>query len=136
MARGERGIETTAWTTYVQVKRRHGEPGNNDLDLPQTILEPDERVLDVIVGTTGRDDEPELIATDRRVILAQRPAFRTWKVLREAPGSEVVGASCTPTFLSGRVSVHLRDGSRLDLKNRHEARGERFVATIRGLIGG
>lgn len=135
MAPGDAGIESTAWTSYHQVRKQSGERANNDLDLPQAILDPSERVLDVVVADTSSDDDPELIATDRRVILAQRPAFRRWRVVREAPGSEVVGASYTKTFLAGRLSVHLRDGSSIDLRSRHPEKAERFVATIQGLLG-
>lgn len=128
--------ETTAWTSYVAAKRRAAEDKSaNDLDLPETILDPDERVLDVTIGDTSREDDPVLIATDRRVILAERPAFRAWRVVKQAAGSEVVDATYATTMLAGRISVHLRDGSRIDLRSRVPAHGERFVATVRGLLG-
>lgn len=129
-------LESTAWQTYMQVKQQTGERVSSpDVDLPATILEPEERVLDLIVGDTSSEDEPMLLATDRRVLLARRPSFRRWRILREAPGAEVVDASWTQTLLAGRLSVHLRDGSHIDLRVRNPERAERFIASVRGLLG-
>lgn len=122
------GPEDTAWMSYLTVKERNGEQtSGNDFDLPDQLLDPDERAIDMIIGDTSSEDDPILIATDRRVLLARRPASRRWKILKEAPGADVVDASYTKTFLAGRLRVHLR--------KRPGPLPEQFVATVRSLLG-
>lgn len=129
-------LETRAWTTYVAAMKRGGEPmSNNDFSLPQDVLVPDERVVDATFGTTSSEDDPVLIATDRRVLLARKRAFGRWHVVKESPGSQVVGAQWRSTLLAGRLSVELRDGRTIDLRTRDEGRAQRMVASIRGMLG-
>lgn len=128
--------QTTSSITYIEAVRRAAEnKSTNDIDLPQTILADDERVLDVTIGDTHADDDPVLIATDRRVVLAERPSFRHWRIRQEAPGAEIVDASYTRTLLAGRLSIHLRDGSSIDLRSRTPEHAQRFIATIHAQLG-
>lgn len=136
MACSGTGPDSTARTTYFEVKERNGEQTlGNDSDLPDQLLDPDARVIDMIIGDTSSEDDPILIATDRRVLLARRPASRRWKILEEAPGADVVDASDTKTFLAGRLRVRLRDGSSIEVRKRPGPLPEQFVATVHALLG-
>lgn len=127
---------THAEQTFFAVMRRNDEPMSSmAADLPERILDPEETVIDVKVGDIKSDENPLLIATDRRMILTTRRAFRSWKVLKEAPAAQVVGIEYTPALLSGKLRVTLRGGSGIELRTRTKAQAQRFVTTIRGLLG-
>ncbi|MFE5776335.1 PH domain-containing protein [Brachybacterium sp. NPDC056505] len=128
---------TRAEQTFFAVMQRNDEPRDVwDLNLPEKILAPDETVIDVKVGDTTSDTNPLLIATDRRVLLAKEGAIRSWRVLKQAPAAEVVGVDYKPALLSGKLRVHLRDGSAITLTTATKGHAERFVATMRGLLEG
>ncbi|PWH06044.1 hypothetical protein DEO23_09510 [Brachybacterium endophyticum] len=128
---------TPAERTYFAVMSRNDEPRDIwDLNLPEKILDPQERVIDVKVGDTKSDTNPLLIATDRRVLLVKERVVRSWTVLQEAPASEVSGVDYTPTLLSGKLRVHLRDGSSITLRTRTKNQAGRFVERVRRLLAG
>ncbi|WP_165831793.1 PH domain-containing protein [Brachybacterium endophyticum] len=127
---------THAEKTFFAILRRHDEPRNAlAIDLPERVLAPDETVLDVKVGDIQNDTTPLLLATDRRVVLTRRRAFGSWKILEGAPAAEVVNVDYTPTLLSGKLRVHLRGGSQIVLKTRTKDHAERFLRTMRELLG-
>lgn len=69
------GVEIdTAYTTYHAAMGRPGRQRApiSDIDLPEKLLAPDERVHDVCIGSERRGYFPVLIATDRRILLAGR----------------------------------------------------------------
>jgi hypothetical protein len=127
---------THAEQTFFASLNRNDEPKNAlTIDLPERVLDPEETVIDTKVGDIQNDTTPILLATDRRVVLTRRRAFGSWKILKQAPAAEMVGVDYTPTLLSGKLRVHLRDGSAITLTTATKDHAERFVATVRGLLG-
>ena len=99
-----------------------------DVNLPQQVLQPHERVFDVAVGAARSDTFPLLIVTDRRVLHVM-DRLRGWTILEQALGAEVTGAEIEELLLSGRLRVHVRDGDGLSMKINEWTR-TREVATL------
>jgi hypothetical protein len=127
---------THAEQTFFAVLNRNDEVKNAlTIDLPERVLDPEETVIDTKVGDIQNDTTPILLATDRRVVLTRRRAFGSWKVLKQAPAAEVVDVDYKPTLLSGKLRVHLHDGSQIVLKTATKEHAQRFVSTMHGLLG-
>lgn len=105
-----------------------------DLILPEKVLHPEETVLDVAVGGLSSDTFPLLLVTDRRVILTKDQPWRRWRILREAPAAEVLGAEVEPRMLGGRLRVRVREGGDIVLKLGALQRPEEVAALIRRLV--
>ncbi|QFG69269.1 PH domain-containing protein [Ornithinimicrobium pratense] len=108
----------------------------NDLILPEKVLHPEETVLDVAVGGLSSDTFPLLLVTDRRVVLTIDQPWRRWRVLREAPSADVLGAEVESRLLGGRLRVRLRQGKDIVLKLAAQERPEEVAALIRRLASG
>ncbi len=108
----------------------------NDVVLPEKVLHPEEAVLDVAVGGLFRDTFPLLLVTDRRIILTIDQPWRRWRILREAPSADVLGAEVEPRLISGRLRVRLRHGKDIVLKLGALKRPEEVAALIRRLVSG
>ena len=110
--------------TYREAMARNAGIGGglHDLDLPERLLAPEERVYEVAVGALSSDTFPLLIVTDHRVLVTKDLPWRRWKLLHEAPAADVTGAELEKRLLSGRLRVHLRDGKDITLKVSHRER--------------
>ncbi|UQN28584.1 PH domain-containing protein [Brachybacterium kimchii] len=127
---------THAEQTFFAVLNKNDEAKNAlTVDLPERVLDPEETVLDTKVGDIQNDTTPILLATDRRVVLTRRRAFGSWKILKQAPAAEVVDVDFKPTLLSGKLRVHLRDGTQIVLSTGTKDHAQRFVSTMHGLLG-
>lgn len=129
---------TPAQRTYREAMARNRDQrfSVNDLLLPEKVLHPEETVLDVAVGGLSADTFPLLLVTDRRIILTRDQPWRRWRILREAPAAEVLGAEVERRVLGGRLRVRLRQGGDIVLKLGSLERPEEVAALIRRLVGG
>lgn len=129
---------TQAEQTYREaMARNRGQRFSvNDLILPEKVLDPEETVLDVAVGGLSSDTFPLLLVTDRRIILTIDQPWRRWRILREAPVTEVLGAEVEPRLLGGRLRVRLRQDKDIVLKLGSLQRPEEVAALIRRLVSG
>lgn len=80
------------------------------------ILPPAEIVYDYLSCTVKNDSFPVLMITNQRVLYTERKLFRGWVVTSELPASQVAGASYERRWITGRIHVHGRDGSRFTAK--------------------
>ncbi|PKI92138.1 hypothetical protein CW368_04705 [Actinomycetales bacterium SN12] len=108
----------------------------DDWILPEKVLDPEETVLDVAVGGLSLDTFPLLLVTDRRIILTMDQPWRRWRILREAPVTDVLDAAVEPRLIGGRLRVRLRQGKDIVLKLGALQRPEEVAALIRRLVGG
>lgn len=123
--------------TFYRAMNRNPTPRDVDqMRLPGQILGPDERVYEVAVGDPQGDTNPLLLVTDRRVLLARESLIRGWRVREEFAGPEVAGAEYRGTLLSGRLTVHARDGRTLRLRTAYREPAEKVVALVRHLPAG
>ncbi|NMA78998.1 MAG: hypothetical protein GX960_17400 [Actinomycetales bacterium] len=124
--------------TYREAMARNAGIGGglHDLDLPERLLAPEERVYEVAVGALSSDTFPLLIVTDRRVLVTKDLPWRRWKLLQEAAAAEVTGAELEKRLLSGRLRVHLRRGKDITLKVSDRERSEQVAALLRHLAAG
>ena len=107
----------------------------NDAILPERVLHAEETVLDVAVGGLSSDTFPLLLVTDRRVILTIDQPWRRWKVRREAPLADVLGAEVVPFLrIFGRLRVKLRQGEDIVLKLGSQQRPKEVAALINRLV--
>ena len=129
---------TRAQHTYFAAMERNGRGRYtvNDLILPERILDPAETVYDVAMGGLSSDTFPLVIVTDRRVIHTRDQPWRRWRILREAPSADVVGAEVEARLLSGRLRVRIRDGKDIRMGLRDRERPEQVAALIRHLVAG
>ncbi|MGO1286446.1 MAG: PH domain-containing protein [Brachybacterium sp.] len=129
---------SVAAQTYREAMARNAGIGGglHDLDLPERLLAPEERVYEVAVGALSSDTFPLLIVTDRRVLVTKDLPWRRWKILREASAADVSGAELEERLLSGRLRVHLREGKDITLKVSHRERSEQVAALLRHLAAG
>ena len=123
--------------TYREAMARNSERFRvNDLDLPERVLHPEETVLDVAVGGLSSDTFPLLLVTDRRIVLTKDQPWRRWRILREAPLVDVLGAEVESRLLSGRLRVRLRQGKDIVLGLGARERPEEVAALIRRMVSG
>lgn len=124
--------------TYRAAMSRNGRSVGavNDLPLPELRLAPDETVYEVLVGALSDDTFPLLVVTDRRVFITKDQPWRRWRIVREAPAADVVGADMEKRMLTGRLRVHLRVGKPLTLKVAEGERPGEVLALLRHLAAG
>lgn len=129
---------TRAQQTYFTAMELNGDRRFvvNDLILPERVLDPDETVYDVAMGGLTSDTFPLVIVTDRRVIHTKDQPWRRWRILREAPSADVLGAEVEARLLSGRLRVRIRGGKDIRLGLRDRERPEEVASLIRHLVGG
>ncbi len=106
-----------------------------DINLPQTVLHPEETVYEVAVGAQRSDTFPLLIVTDRRVLHVM-DRLRGWTVLEEVPATAVAGAELEGKLLSSVLRVHAREGKGLKMKALDEARSQEVVDLLQHLAAG
>lgn len=128
---------TRAQQTYFTAMMRNGNRRHNvnDLILPERILDPSETVYDVAMGGLSADTFPLVIVTDRRVIHTRDQPWRRWRILREAPWADVLGAEVKARLLSGRLRVRIHGGKDIRMGLRDRERPEEVAALIRHLVG-
>lgn len=107
-----------------------------DSILPERVLDPEETVFDVAVGSLSADTFPLLLVTDRRIILTKDQPWRRWRILREAPLVDVVDAEIEDGFITGRLRVRLREGKDIVLKIAARERPKEVAALVRHLASG
>ncbi|MBO1769910.1 PH domain-containing protein [Agrococcus sp. TF02-05] len=132
------GSATRAEQTYRAAMARNSSQrfSVNDAILPERVLQPDETVLDVAVGSLSSDTFPLVLVTDRRILLTIDQPWRRWRILREAPSAEVLSAEVEPRLLGGRLRVRLRQGKDIVLKVGAYERPKEVAALIRRLADG
>lgn len=108
----------------------------NDVILPERVLHPEETVYDVAMGGISSDTFPLVIVTDRRVIHTRDQPWRRWRILREAPSADVLGAEVEARLLSGRLRVRLRGGKDITMTLGDRDRPEEVAALLRHLVAG
>lgn len=104
------------------------------MSLPEKILDPQESVLDVLVGALQDDTFPLLIVTDRRVVIAKNKLIRRWTVIAESPAADVSDAERRHHMLTEEVIVSVRSGRPLKLRTNRVEEADRIVALLRRLI--
>ncbi len=107
-----------------------------DMGLPGKVLEPEETVYDVAVGSQRSSTFPLLIVTDRRVLQVIR-VWR-WRVLDEAPAARITGAELEKGWITWTLRVHVREGKGVTMKvdAGGRERAEELVGLLRHLVGG
>lgn len=101
------------------------------------FLQPGEKVLLALEGEGWNLVGPLLLVTDRRV-LRLRDCFG-WRLLREVPAAEVLGAEHADRLLGDVVSIRLRSGGRMRMRSKTVPGSqlpEKFVAGLNALVSG
>ena len=107
-----------------------------DMGLPGKVLEPEETVYDVAVGSQRSSTFPLLIVTDQRVLQVIR-VWR-WRVLDEAPAARITGAELEKGWITWKLRVRVREGKGVTMKvdAGGRERAEEVVGLLRHLAAG
>lgn len=106
----------------------------NDVLMPKAVLDPQETVLEMAIGSERRSYFPLLLVTDRRVLITIDRMVGGWHVLDEVPAAQVTGAEYTSTLIAGRLAVHAHGRDDLVLRTARRDEAEGVVAVIRDLL--
>lgn len=126
-----------AWTpaqeSFVAAQMRNPQDRSVLLLSPDKLLHPEEVVYDYLSCTQKNDSFPVLMVTNRRVLYTERKMFRGWVITAELPAQHVAGASYQRRWITGRVHVHGRDGSKFTGKvglGPQEAEWIQYIVTL------
>lgn len=117
-----------------EAARHRGTGAAHWLSLPDSVLAPEETVLAAVVGSTSRDGEPVLLATDRRVLVARERLLRGWEVVVEIPGPEVVDAEVVSALLAQKVRVRGRSGQLAELRTAEKDHAARLTGLVNDMV--
>ncbi|MDN5705069.1 MAG: PH domain-containing protein [Yaniella sp.] len=126
-----------AWTpaqqSFLDAQMRNAQGRGARFWAVDKLLPPEEIVYDYLTCTLKSDSFPLLMVTNRRVLYTERKLFRGWVIASELPAYQVAGASYEQRWITGRVHVHGRDGSRITCKVRlgpQEAEWIQYMVTL------
>ena len=89
------------------------------------VLEPAEKIIDIIRGDHGLKDFV-VVATDKRIMFVAKPLIGGLTV-KENDYSKIASIAFDEGFLWSNLNVNLKDGSKLTLKVLVKGEGKPFV---------
>lgn len=126
---------STALRTMTEEALAHRETESARwIGIARRVLEPEERVLACVGGSTRSESEPVLVVTDRRVLVAEERLFGRWRARAELTAADVLGADVVPTRLAQSVRVHGRNGQVVELRTAEKVFAQRLVDLVNRLV--